>query len=84
MKTLYKSLVSYKQISDTHSECTFYNLLEGNTFTKTLPVTDKQIRLWKDYNILIQNAMTELTDDERELFLTGYTNDEFEALFTDD
>lgn len=78
---IYKALVSYKELSETETVCTFYNMITEKSFSRILPVTEKQIILWADCDMRIQVAMPNLTPGERELFLTGYTEEEFDALF---
>jgi len=48
-----------------------------------LPVTQHQIDAWKA-GALIQRAMPNLSAAERELFISGYCNSCFEAIFADD
>ena len=46
-----------------------------------LPVTQDQIDAWKVRGLLIQDAMPNLTDDEREFVMTGYTAEDWAAMF---
>jgi hypothetical protein len=53
--------------------------LTGNIHTLTIDVTMEQIIAWEDGE-LIQNAMPNLTPDEREFIMTGITAAEWEAM----
>ena len=52
----------------------------GIVRTLDLPVTQEQLDAWRS-GILIQNAMPNLTADQREFLMTGITGDEWEELF---
>lgn len=52
----------------------------GKTNVLDIPVTDAQLSLWSS-GVLIQDAMPNLTPDEREFIMTGITPDEWEAAF---
>lgn len=52
----------------------------GQTVKMNIPVTQKQIDDWKG-GTLIQNAMPNLTPDEREFMMTGITPSEWDELF---
>jgi hypothetical protein len=54
------------------------SILTGVTRTMDLPITADQISAWAA-GALIQNVMPDLTDDQREFFKTGITNEEWEA-----
>ena len=53
--------------------------LTGNIHTLTIDVTMEQIIAWEEGE-LIQNAMPNLTPDEREFIMTGITAAEWEAM----
>ena len=52
----------------------------GKQHTQEIPVTAEQIRLWEG-GMLIQNAMPQLTADQREFVMTGITSSEWTAEF---
>jgi hypothetical protein len=52
----------------------------GNVNTLDIDVTEEQIASWQGGE-LIQNAMPNLTADEREFIKTGITAEEWEELF---
>ena len=54
--------------------------LSGKTNTLEIAVTTEQLEAWKA-GALIQNAMPNLTSDEREFIKTGITADEWDTLF---
>jgi hypothetical protein len=56
--------------------------LSGNKNTLDIPVTLAQIAAWKGGE-LIQNAMPNLSADEREFVKTGITAEEWENTFGD-
>lgn len=45
-----------------------------------IPVTEEQLDDWVTNGIPIQDAMPELTDDQREFIMTGITPDEWQML----
>ena len=55
----------------------------GKTHTLDIPVTQEQLDKWHN-GILIQNAMPNLTPDQREFLMTGITKDEWDATFKED
>lgn len=56
------------------------SMFSGITRTIELDITDEQMH---DYNsgTLIQNAFTNLSEDEREFFMTGVTAEEWDEFF---
>ena len=54
--------------------------LTGIRHTQEIPVTEEQFNRWKAGE-LIQNAMPNLTADQREFIKTGITAEEWEAAF---
>lgn len=55
----------------------------GNINSREINVTDEQIEDWKN-GTLIQNAMPNLSADDREFLLTGTTPEEWKSIFGDD
>ena len=56
------------------------SMLSGETNTWDIDVTPEQLQAWRD-GVLIQNAMPNLTPDEREFIMTGITPSEWEQEF---
>lgn len=54
--------------------------LSGETKTQEILVTQDQFDAWRS-GALIQNAMPNLSADEREFIMTGITPDVWEELF---
>ena len=54
--------------------------LTGVTRTRELPVTEEQLKVWQD-GMLIQAAMPNLDDNQREFIKTGITEEEWASLF---
>ena len=52
----------------------------GNTNVMEIDVTQEQIALWQS-GTLIQNAMPNLSADEREFIMTGITPAEWDSAF---
>lgn len=69
-----RALKGYKVVDTSEEnvrcECEFRNVMTGETFTKTINVSPAQIDAWAQGE-LIQNAMPQLSADDRDLFLTG-------------
>ena len=59
---------------------TVTSVLSGVTRTMDLPIMYDQLCLWRD-GMLIQDAMPNLSADEREFLITGITPDEWDAEF---
>jgi hypothetical protein len=55
-------------------------MMTGNTNTLDIPVTQAQIDAWHG-GALIQDAMPDLTADDREFLMTGMLPDIFDAYF---
>lgn len=55
----------------------------GKVNTLEIPVTQAQIDAWQN-GALIQNAMPNLTADEREFIKTGITSQEWDETFGDE
>lgn len=49
--------------------------------TMDLDITHEQITRWQVDHELIQNVMPDLTPDEREFIMTGYTAEDWKAMF---
>ena len=54
--------------------------LTGITRTKEINVTEEQILAWQQGEV-IQNAMPQLSADDREFVKTGITGEEWDQLF---
>ena len=57
--------------------------LSGKVNTMDIPVTIQQLQDWKD-GALIQDAMPNLTPEQREFILSGITPEEWAAAFDGD
>lgn len=55
----------------------------GITRSKDLPVTSRQLELWKQGE-LAQNVFTNLNAEEREFIISGNTTEDWELMFADD
>lgn len=55
----------------------------GKMNTLEIPVTEDQLKAWHN-GMLIQNAMPDLTADEREFLMTGITKDEWDVAISDE
>ena len=51
--------------------------------TREIPVTQEQIDAWKS-GVLIQNAMPNISADDREFLMTGITPEEWDNHFSDE
>ena len=52
----------------------------GNTNSMEIEVTQEQLSSWES-GVLIQNAMPNLSADEREFIMTGITPEEWDSAF---
>ena len=52
----------------------------GNTNSMEIEVTQEQLSSW-ERGVLIQNAMPNLSADEREFIMTGITPEEWDSAF---
>ena len=59
------------------------SMLTGHEHTMDLNITMQQIKDWEE-GTLIQNAMPNLTSDQREFIMTGITKDEWDNLMEED
>jgi hypothetical protein len=64
-------------------EITRKSMLTGLTTTRELPITDAQYQVWQAGQ-LIQDAFPQLSPADREFFLTGITESEWETMGWDD
>ena len=55
------------------------SMLSGETRSLDLDITQDQIDLWEG-GMVIQNAMPDLSVDEREFIMTGVTAEEWESM----
>lgn len=58
------------------------SIISGVTRTMDIPVTEEQLIDWNS-GMLIQKAMPNLTNDEREFIMTGITQEEWDELYGD-
>jgi hypothetical protein len=56
------------------------SFLSGKTNTREIPVTEAQLIAWQD-GVMIQDAMPNLSADDREFIKTGITVEEWDATF---
>lgn len=54
--------------------------LSGVERTMDLPITEEQLKSWED-GMLIQNAMPNLTSEQREFLITGVIQEEWDEMF---
>ena len=59
-------------------QITRHSIISGKKRTWSMDITDQQLEKWRG-GMLIQDAMPNLSDDEREFFLSGITPEEWEA-----
>tara|TARA_R110000824_G_scaffold319676_1_gene506680 strand:+ start:415 stop:612 length:198 start_codon:yes stop_codon:yes gene_type:complete len=57
--------------------------ITGKEASMEIDVTEDQIKAWENGQ-LIQNAMPNLSADEREFIMTGITPDEWDEVFGDE
>lgn len=57
--------------------------ISGIETSKEIDVTQDQINAWKSGE-LIQNAMPNLSESDREFIMTGFTDEEWSNIFPDD
>ena len=55
--------------------------LTGKLNTMDLPITQEQIDRWQNSDQVIQQAFPQLNDEQREFLLTGYTQEDWDAIF---
>jgi hypothetical protein len=58
------------------------SMLSGKEHVRDIPVTEEQLKAWQG-GMLIQNAMPDLSPDDREFLMTGSTPEEWDAAFGD-
>jgi hypothetical protein len=61
-------------------QITMRSILSGIERTREIDVKPDQLAAWES-GVLIQNAMPNLSDDDREFIMTGITPDEWENEF---
>ena len=59
------------------------SMVSGKVHAMDLDVTQDQIAAWNS-GMYIQDAMPQLSDDEREFMMTGITPEEWDATFGED
>ena len=60
------------------------SMLTGKEHTMDLPVTEEELKRWKDTNAKIQHVFPHLSDSEREFLMTGATDEEWNNAFPDE
>ena len=58
------------------------SVLSGIERTRDIPVNPEDMLLWETGAVNIQDAMPYLNDDDREFILTGITQEEWNAAFS--
>lgn len=56
----------------------------GKTNVMDLPITQRELDVWKDSNMLVQDFFPNLTPEQREFILTGVTPEKWDAVFGDE
>lgn len=56
----------------------------GQINTREIPVTELQLQIWNQGKALIQDAMPNLSSDDREFIMTGITSEEWNDSFSND
>jgi hypothetical protein len=56
----------------------------GETNVREIAVTEEQLQRWSTSGALIQTIMPHLSDDDREFIMTGYTPEDWDAIFGSD
>lgn len=59
------------------------SILTGKTVTRDVPVTQEQLDAWMS-GVLIQDAMPDVSADEREFLISGITPEEWAEEFKND
>lgn len=59
------------------------SMVSGKVHAMDLDVTQEQMDAWNS-GMYIQDAMPQLSDDEREFMMTGITPEEWDATFGED
>lgn len=60
------------------------SVLTGAVHTREIPVTQEQLDYWEVSGKRIQNALPDLSADDREFLMTGITPEEWEEAFGED
>lgn len=60
------------------------SMLSGQIHSMELPITEQQAFLWSSRQLLIQDAMPQLSPAEREFLITGSTQEEWDAAFPEE
>ena len=64
-------------------EITRTSMYSGITRSRILDITEEQIEAYRN-GALIQNAFPDLSDTDREFFLTGITRNEWIEMFSEE
>lgn len=51
------------------------------TNTREINVTQAQLDAWQNTDVPIQTVMPHISEDDREFIMTGYTPEDWEAIF---
>jgi hypothetical protein len=60
------------------------SILTGKIRTRNIPVNPEDMALWESGVVSIQEAMPYLNDNDREFILTGITQGEWNAAFSEE
>jgi len=60
------------------------SILSGNLNTMDIDITPEQLKSIEELNELIQNTVPHLSVSEREFLMSGITDDEWDAEFSDE
>lgn len=60
------------------------SILSGNLNTMDIDITPEQLKSIEELNELIQNIVPHLSVSEREFLMSGITDDEWDAEFSDE
>jgi hypothetical protein len=61
-----------------------YSPLTGKFNKATMILNEEQYNRWRHHGDLIQNAMPHLDNEEREFIMSGYTPEDWAAMFPPD
>lgn len=64
-------------------EITRISMYSGIMRSRMLDITEEQLEAYRN-GALIQNAFPDLSDDDREFFLTGITRNEWIEMFSEE
>lgn len=61
-----------------------YNMMTGKFNKAIISITSEQYYRWNQRRELIQDVMPNISKEEREFLMTGYTPDDWEKMFPKD